>query len=60
MVIPLVLIFTIANAIVPTVASGGSRYKILSNLGLTALVSGGALLILPALATALFKTVSQL
>jgi flagellar protein FlaJ len=59
MVLPLVLIFTVANAIVPAVAEGGSRMKIFSNLGITALISGAALIILPALANALFQSVSK-
>jgi flagellar protein FlaJ len=60
LVLPLVLIFTVANAIVPSVADGGSRYKILGNLGITAAISGFALLILPALASSLFTSVSQM
>jgi len=60
MVIPLVLIFTVANAIVPSLAEGGSKYKILSNLGITAAISGVSLLILPALASALFTSVAQI
>jgi flagellar protein FlaJ len=59
MVMPLVLIFTVANAIVPSLAEGGSKYKILSNMGITAVISGLALLILPQLATALFTSVSK-
>ncbi len=59
LVIPLVLVFTLANAITPTLAEGGSKYKILSNLGFTAGISGLSLLILPKLATALFTSVSQ-
>jgi flagellar protein FlaJ len=58
LVLPLVLVFTVANAIVPTMAEGGSKYKILNNLGITGAISGSALLILPALAGALFKSVS--
>jgi len=60
LVLPLVLIFTVANAIVPSVADGGSKYKIFSNLGFTAAISGLALLILPALASSLFTSVSQM
>lgn len=60
MVVPLVLIFTVANAIVPSLAEGGSKYKILSNLGITAAISGISLLILPALANSLFTSVSQM
>jgi len=60
MVIPLVLIFTVANAIAPSMAEGGSKYKILNNLTMTASISGISLLILPALANALFTSVSQI
>jgi len=60
MVMPLVLIFTVANAIVPSVAEGGSKYKILNNLGITAAISGICLLVLPVLASTLFTSVSQL
>jgi flagellar protein FlaJ len=60
LVMPLVLIFTVANAIVPAVADGGSKYKIFTNLGITSLISGAALIILPMLATALFKTVAAM
>ncbi len=60
MVIPLVIVFTIANAITPSLAEGGSKYKILSNLGITAGISGISLLVLPVLASGLFTTVSQM
>ncbi|MBN1161553.1 MAG: archaellar assembly protein FlaJ [Dehalococcoidales bacterium] len=60
LILPLVIIFTVANAIVPTLAEGGSKYKIFNNLGITAGISGVALLILPALANQLFITVSQM
>jgi flagellar protein FlaJ len=60
LVLPLVLIFTVANAIVPCMAEGGSKYKILANLSITGGISGGALLILPALANALFTSVSHM
>ncbi len=60
MVLPLVLIFTVANAIVPTLADGGSKYKVLSNFAITATISGLALVILPALANSLFTSVSQI
>jgi archaeal flagellar protein FlaJ len=59
LVIPLVLIFTVANAIVPAVADGGSKYKILANLGITAAISGVCLLVLPVLAGTLFTSVSH-
>jgi len=57
LVLPLVLIFTVANAIAPTLADGGSWYKVLNNLGITAAISGVSLLILPTLADALFNSV---
>ena len=60
LVLPLVLIFTVANAIVPVLAEGGSKYKIFSNLGITAAISGVSLLILPILANQLFTSVSQM
>ena len=60
LVIPLVLIFTVANAIAPSLAEGGSKYKILNNLAITAAISGISLLILPALANTLFTSVSQI
>jgi archaellum biogenesis protein FlaJ (TadC family) len=45
----------VANAIAPYIADGGSRYKILFNLGLTATVSGVSLVILPRIANMLFS-----
>jgi flagellar protein FlaJ len=60
LILPLVLIFTVANAIVPYLADGGSKYKILANLSITGAISGAALLILPALAEALFRSVAQI
>ncbi len=60
LVLPLVIIFTIANAIVPTLAEGGSRLKIFNNLGITAAISGLALLVLPELAQKLFMSVANM
>jgi flagellar protein FlaJ len=60
MVVPLVMIFTVANALAPSLAEGGSRYKILNNLAFTAAISGISLLILPKLAEVLFTTVSHI
>ncbi len=60
LVMPLVLIFTVANAIAPAIAEGGSKYKILHNLAITATISGVSLLLLPALADSLFMSVSQI
>jgi flagellar protein FlaJ len=60
LVMPLVLIFTVANAIVPSLADGGGKYKILGNLGFTAAISGVCLLVLPPLAGTLFASVSHM
>ncbi len=60
LVMPLVLVFTVANAIAPTIAEGSSKYRFLSNLALTAGISGVSLLVLPALAKAVFTSVSQM
>jgi len=54
MVVPLVIVFTMSNAIAPSIADGGSKYKILFNLAITAAVSGAALVLLPAMARSLF------
>jgi archaeal flagellar protein FlaJ len=59
LVLPLVLIFTVANAIVPALADGGSKYKIVSNLSITAAISGVCLLVLPMAAGMLFKSVAK-
>ena len=56
LVLPLVLIFTVANALAPSIADGGSKYKILNNLAFTAFISGISLIILPKLADSLFIT----
>ena len=60
LVIPLVLIFTAANAIAPSMAEGGSKYKILYNLGFTAAVSGISLILLPILAQILFNSTARM
>ncbi|MDD5127426.1 MAG: hypothetical protein PHR43_04965 [Dehalococcoidales bacterium] len=54
LVIPLVLIFTVANAIAPMLADGGSKFKIFFNLGVTAAISGLSIVVLPTVAKALF------
>ncbi len=59
MVLPLVIIFTIANALAPSIADGGSNYKILYNLGITAAISGASLVFLPAVAGMLFKSIQM-
>jgi flagellar protein FlaJ len=58
LIIPLVLIFTVANAVVPSLAEGGSKYKIFNNLSITAVISGFSLILLPKVAGTLFQSVS--
>lgn len=57
LVLPLVIVFTLANALAPTIADGGSRYKVLYNLGITAGISGICLLALPPLANMMFSSI---
>ncbi len=57
LVLPLVIVFTLANAIAPSIADGGSRYKILYNLGITAGISGISLVLLPIMANMMFSSI---
>jgi len=59
LVLPLVVIFTVTNAIVPGIADGGSWYKIFSNLPITAAMSGACLVFLPPMAGVLFQSVQM-
>jgi flagellar protein FlaJ len=59
LVLPLVVIFSIANALAAGIADGGSRYKILYNLAITVGVSGVGLIILPRMAGVLFQTIQM-
>ncbi len=59
MVIPLVLVFTVANAIVPFIAEGGSKLKVLGYFAFTSAISGVCLLALPYMADSLFTSVAQ-
>lgn len=60
MLLPLVFVFTFSDAIAPSIAEGGSRYKFLYNFGITAAITGASLLTLPALAEMLFKSTIQM
>ena len=60
MVVPLVLVFTVANAIVPFMAEGGSKFKVLGYFAMTSAISGICLLALPFLADSLFTSVAQI
>ncbi|MFC1990932.1 hypothetical protein ACFLU9_02120 [Chloroflexota bacterium] len=57
LVLPLVVIFTVTNAIAPGIAEGGSWYKVFSNLSITAAISGACLIFLPAMAGMLFTSI---
>lgn len=57
LVLPLVIVYTVANAVAPALAEGGSKYKMLFNLSLTAMVSGVSLAVLPRAAKLLFASV---
>ncbi len=59
MVIPLVLVFTVANAIVPYMAEGGSKLKVLGYFAFTSAISGVCLLGLPLMADSLFTSVAN-
>jgi flagellar protein FlaJ len=54
MVIPVILIFTFANALAPSIAGGGSGYKFLFTIGITAAISGASLAFLPTIAGMIF------
>jgi len=58
LVLPLVIVFTLANALAPSIADGGSRYKILYNFGITAGISGMALVCLPPAAKLMFSSIT--
>jgi archaeal flagellar protein FlaJ len=53
---PLVLVFTVSDALAPSIADGGSRYKLLYNLGISAFITGVSLLAMPPVADMLFNT----
>jgi archaeal flagellar protein FlaJ len=59
LVLPLVIIFTIANSLAPTIADGGSWYKMFFTLGVLAAVSGLCMIFIPEAASMLFKTVQM-
>jgi archaeal flagellar protein FlaJ len=57
LVLPLVIIFTVANSLAPSVADGGSWYKIFFTLGVLSAISGICLVFIPEIAATLFKSV---
>ncbi|RLC95275.1 MAG: hypothetical protein DRI39_00580 [Chloroflexi bacterium] len=59
LVLPLVIVFTVSNALAPSIADGGSRWKIVYHLGLTAFISGASLVCLPEVAEMIFSAVER-
>ncbi len=58
LVFPLVLAFTVGNALAPSIVDGGSRLKALRNMGFTLGVSGFCLVALPFIAKSLFSSIT--
>ena len=54
-IVMVIVILTVANALAPKVAAGGSRLKIVSFLSITCVISGLTLAIVPVLTNALFS-----
>ncbi len=59
LVLPLVIVFTIADSIAPYVVEGGSWMKILFNLAIMCAISGVAMVFLPQVAEVLFSSVKM-
>jgi len=59
LVVPLLIVFTIANALAPYFVDGGSWYKVFFNLGILSAISGIAMICLPQLAAMLFSSVKM-
>ncbi|MCX5998268.1 MAG: type II secretion system F family protein, partial [Chloroflexi bacterium] len=59
LVLPLVVVFTVANALAPSIADGGGRSKIFYNLGITAAISGFCVAVLPPVASMVFASMQR-
>ena len=59
LVVPLLIVFTIANSLAPYFVDGGSWYKVFYNLGFLSAISGLAMVCLPQLAGVLFSAVKM-
>jgi len=59
LVVPLLIVFTVANALAPYFVDGGSWYKVFYNLGILSAISGVAMICLPQLAAMLFSSVKM-
>ncbi len=57
LVIPVILVLAGANAFAIKAAEGGSRYKLFAYLGLTATLSGAALVFVPVIASKIFSSI---
>jgi flagellar protein FlaJ len=57
LVLPLVIVFTVANAMAPTVVDGGSWYKVFFVLGIMCAISGLCLVFIPEVAATLFSAI---
>lgn len=57
MVIPLVIVFTICDAVAPSVAEGGNKLKFCFNLAFTSAITGLGMIALPPLAESLFGVI---
>lgn len=60
LVLPLLIVLSIANALAPTLATGGSNYKTFFNLSITTAITSMCLLTLPSLAKTLFQSVQHI
>lgn len=57
MLLPLVIVFTIADAVAPSIAEGGNKLKFCYNFAFTAAITGIGLVGLPPLAESLFGVI---
>jgi flagellar protein FlaJ len=59
LVLPLVIVFTIADSLAPYMVEGGSWMKVMYNLGIMCAISGFAMIFLPQVAGMLFSSVKM-
>ncbi|HEY90226.1 MAG TPA: hypothetical protein G4O07_00155 [Dehalococcoidia bacterium] len=59
LLLPLIVVFTVSNALAPAIAEGGDRYRILQSLTMTTVVSGICLICLPPVAAGLFQSIQR-
>jgi flagellar protein FlaJ len=56
--VPVILVFTIVNALAPQVTDGGHKYKFFYYLGITLAISGALLIYVPKMAGMVFGVIS--